>query len=287
KPVIDAKCPNVLQMFKKIGHRAASFGMDTLAFRSDPTTPGNVANVFTDFAKFKLEEVRSESKTLRGNWDRFATDDNDCLTEMILESLSQKLRENVEYRQHPDDTAADLLMHIVQAVQPVTNLALGQHQDDLEAMKLVKFPQQNVERFCAVFLKDVELLLSANFYDPDATMSMLQALLDAAKGHADGEGNEEFRDPLKEILRDMKKIADEKSYLNLAPHQKEAKMEAAGFGIRKVLFKAEMLYRSQVAEHKWAPALHARDVAVPKANLGQVQHFSGGHGRPRSSQGRG
>ena len=49
-------------------------------------------------------------------------------------------------------------------------------------------------------------------------------------------------------------------------------MEADGLDFETVLTKAEELYREQTLDGAvvWPPALHARDVATPAANLGQL-----------------
>ena len=186
---------DLVSFIDKITQHFEDHGMDSILYRSDPSEPTKMLSVVEDYPLFNLEDCRANSKILSSKFDAYDKSNDKCAKAFLLDSIEYKYADKINRKKRPGDTFADFWMIFISMETSISAKRFKNVEDKIKAMKITSYEGQNVEQFCADLRREVQILVKANMYDSNLTMTMLENLIEAG-----GDNNRSYKAKLEEKL---------------------------------------------------------------------------------------
>ena len=140
-------------------------------------------------------------------------------------------------------------------------------QDQVRARKIDQYNADDVEWLCGDYLNDFKTLHNSGMYDHSLTLVMMEEIMEG------GEGNEDFRSPLRTI---KEKLSEKVLNIRHMGYEQAFKYMADNdVDPRSILTECKTKYRNLLDGGKWGPANHAKDSKALDKNYGRVNMVDG------------
>ncbi len=254
----------LLNFQKKILKHLKLHGMDTVTYLEDPTDTSRVVSVIEDHAKFNVKEgIKKANDNMKANFDSYAKSDDSDATEYLLACLDSDL-ENQLYESCTDgDSFVSHWLKLIHIIRSVSIERFDKIKATLKSRKVSDYAGENIEEMVTDFLKDFKELNGAGMYDQNLTLKMLNSIMEAG-----GNGNEDFRYPLREI---KKNLNDKLLAIRHMSYDKAQQvMLEEELDVKSILTQAKDQYRVLKDDGRWPAASNAKDSKAINRNYGSV-----------------
>ena len=260
-----AKGKDIKTFANDVRSHVEDHGLDTVLYLPDRIT-GEMIFVVDGHHRFDSSSARAASKLVRQSFDEYDSMNDSACKKFLLASLSPSMKEDVTDEMERDDTAAVVWLLIIETFKSTSIDIYEDLRDKLKSIKPSQYSGENVDLMVSDQRKITDELEKAGQFEVNLILKMVEAYLEAG-----GEGNEEFRFPLRQLHRQAKEILREAAFLDKA--EAEKRLKAAKLWPKQLYKTVKDEYRAQKDRNRWPPAMSPADrQALPRsvANVAEV-----------------
>ena len=267
------KSSSVPNFIHEVNLHLVRHGMDTISYIEDPDNTTNVVCVVSEYSRLDPVDACQKAATLKAtNYDHYDRQNSVSAVRFLLNCLEKELRDDLILRVTVDKhTFVEHWFELMRLATSVSYERFESLKNKLKSIKITKFPQQNVTMMVNEYIIIAKELTDNDMYDHALTLHMAKMFLEGGGSANTNDPNTlEFRMALVQLKNDldkamlaikMKMKADAEKYIN--KHQLD---------YRSVLQQVESVYRNQLDNGCWGPAILTRDNhAAPKLGAHVVQ----------------
>ncbi len=191
-------------------------GMDSIAYVPDPVDPNIMVNIVKDHGRFTLESVSRLIKPQLLKYDSYDKANDAEASEFLVDSLEADLAKELREIKEPDDPFPKVWIRFIRTIRSISIDRFEDLKKKIKACKPTQYPGQDLSKMALDLRSYAKELEVAGQYDHNLTLHMLNSFLDAG-----GQGNEDFRFPLRTIKANLNTALIEIGYLSYQDaHQK-------------------------------------------------------------------
>jgi hypothetical protein len=248
-------------------------GLDTITHQVDPQDPTAVLSVVTDYAKFDLQTVITEGRTLQAaKFDRYDRNNDDSAVKWFKNSLDPALSKDVSERLCSTDGFAAHWMQMIWLVQSTSFNRFQTIKQEIESeLTIFKFPGQSVKDLASAFISKAKELENFGMYEHRLTLVMLDRFLKGG-GTSDEVPTQMYRHHLFDLRAKLDKALMTVSSLD---KNAQAQMLTLGLTYCQVCTTAKENWKQISDDNKWAPAKVKSDRRNTPSSHPSMQKTSG------------
>ena len=249
----------------KVWDHLEKYGLDTVGYLPDPSSPTSVLSVVTHHARFTgdLTKAAASSTTLFARFDSWDRKHDLEAKEFLLNSLDDEVKRGLEPFVVKEDAFAMTWLKLVHYLVTTT----AKTYDDMKEVLRLKRPQnysgQDIEQMSGDVLVLAKELDNAGYYVHSLTLNIVDSFLSASQ---DPQGT--FHHAMNTLRTKVDDMVQETVFLSKT--DQDLKFASAKLTYTDVCLKAVKCYRDLKHTNKWEPAKLPKDRQAPAANLSRA-----------------
>ena len=273
-----------LQLFSRnLLDRFQTHGMDSITYLPDPSD-GSMVCALTHHTRFTVDAVKTSIEPQLKEYDQYDKSNDRGARLTLLDSLTPKLRLEMEERM-PDEPNFPLLwMMLIQIIQSDSMGKFARIEAEIKSQHPKQYAGQNIAEMALAISSRATTLHTAGLFNHQLNATILKQFLMA-------DGNNEYRFELMKVQSELNKALKQERFMTDKTAANDY-LNNLGLGFRQICQLAEDKYREALGDGDWPPARNNKDSKLPPAGYysatelnALVQHFSSSSTKSKNSGG--
>jgi hypothetical protein len=239
------------------------FGMDSIAYISDPLHPARMVSCVKDHARLSVETVSQSISFQKSKYDAYDLANDLAATKFLLRSVHADLSKELRSICEDTDPFPVVFMHLIRIVRSLSIERFNDIKLRIKGRRPSQYSGEDLAALANDFRADAKELDTAGQYDHTLSLVMLESFLEGG-----GKDNEDFRWPLRGLKERLHTKLLDVGFLS--PGNANAMMAREGLTYRHICQEATDRYRSLLARGKWPPARSNPDSKAAPTHFGNL-----------------